>query len=163
MPLTRRTWLLMIAGTLGLMVLCVVVIAGTAVYFVARHVDIEPASGDEALRQFERELARFEGQAPLIIIEGDDVRLNDMERRPSEGRLEAIHVLVWDPDDEGLARIRLPFWLLRFVGELKLSKHESRFDFERLHVRVDDIERHGPGLILSHTDSDGSRVLVWSE
>jgi hypothetical protein len=163
MPVKRRTWLLIVAATLGLMVLCVVVIAGAAVYFVARHVDIEPTSGGAATREFERELARFEGQVPLITVDGRELKVNAAAGPPASAGLEAIHVLVWDPDEGGLARIRLPFWLLRIVGELKLSRHDSVFDLERLHVRVDDIERHGPGLILSHTEPDGSRVLVWGE
>jgi hypothetical protein len=32
-----------------------------------------------------------------------------------------------------------------------------------LNVTADELERHGPGLILDYTTPGGERVLVWAE
>jgi len=36
-------------------------------------------------------------------------------------------------------------------------------DLEKLRLTVEDLERFGPTLILDHKDSDGARVLIWSQ
>ena len=37
------------------------------------------------------------------------------------------------------------------------------FDSNRIQVSFDDVERHGPGLILDGYDRKGSRILIWAE
>ena len=36
-------------------------------------------------------------------------------------------------------------------------------DLAQLQITVEDLERFGPTLILDQKDTDGSRVLVWSQ
>ena len=141
-------------------------ILGAGVYYVARQVDIQPATGASAERQFANALSRFRGQRPLIIIEGDDWNLQQTPSpEAAERDVESLQVLVWEPDENKLARVRLPFWLLRLAGpgRIKLSPGHSDLELDHLRITVGDIERHGPGLILDHAERDGSRVLVWAE
>jgi hypothetical protein len=76
-------------------------------------------------------------------------------------------VLAYDPDDERLVRISIPFWLLRLAPSTKrmsfLSDNGIDFDSERVRLTLEDLERRGPGLILDHKDRHGSLVLVWTE
>ena len=62
-----------------------------------------------------------------------------------------MRVLVYDAHEGRLVHVDLPFWLLRLVPSGRMSKVSgagSEFSFESGHITVDDLERHGPGLIL---------------
>jgi hypothetical protein len=57
-------------------------------------------------------------------------------------------------------------WLLRLSGNrgVDLSNSDTPLTTSvRLHVTADELERHGPGLILDLTTPSGERVLVWAE
>lgn len=163
-----KTWIWVVVGSIFVMGIALIVVAGTGLYWVARNVDIEPATGASAAQQFEHALARFEGQRPLVEIVGDDWILlpeRGAGREDTAREIDAIQVLVWEPHENKLARIRVPFWLLRLAGtgSIRLSSRNSELDFENLKITVEDIERFGPGLILDHTEPDEGRVLVWAE
>jgi hypothetical protein len=60
--------------------------------------------------------------------------------------------------------VDLPFWLLRFkMRGNRIDLGNSNVDFAKLRLTVEDLERFGPTLILDQKDTDGSRVLVWSQ
>jgi len=62
--------------------------------------------------------------------------------------------------------VDLPFWLLRLVPSGRLgnvSGSGSDFSFESGRITVDDLERHGPGLILDSKDSRNAQILIWTE
>jgi hypothetical protein len=72
--------------------------------------------------------------------------------------------MAWDPDDRKLVRVKVPFWVLRLThpgAQLKFGTDE--IDLEHLKVTIEDLERHGPGLILDHREPNGSHVLLWAE
>jgi len=37
------------------------------------------------------------------------------------------------------------------------------FDFDNSNLTLEDVERHGPGLVVDGVDSRGAQVLVWAE
>jgi hypothetical protein len=166
----RKTWIsVVIAVVIILGMLAAAAIGGTA-YFFARHIHAEPAETADAAREFETARGRFSGQPALIEIRRDDEPLLHKELIKSEtpGKpLETLRVLAYDPDDEKLVRVSIPFWLLRLAPSGKrmsfLSDNGIDFDSERVHLTLDDLERRGPGLILDHKDRRGSLVLVWTE
>ncbi|MCA1584816.1 MAG: hypothetical protein LC791_08610 [Acidobacteria bacterium] len=77
---------------------------------------------------------------------------------------DTLHVLAWDPDEERLARISLPFWLLRMKSTpIELAAYASGLDDEGVELSAEDIEKYGPGIVLDHTTSSGERVLFWAQ
>jgi hypothetical protein len=82
--------------------------------------------------------------------------------RPGPAR--RLNVLVFDPDEHELVRVSLPFWLAR--------KCEGHIDWDgdhgdriaqrvRRHVRLDELEKAGLGLLADIEEDDGAQVLVW--
>jgi hypothetical protein len=49
-------------------------------------------------------------------------------------------------------------------GRFSLLKDNGiNFDSERTRLTVEDLERHGAGLVLDHRNARGAQVLVWTE
>lgn len=164
---TAKTWLLIILGFFAICVLGLVLIAGAGFYFVSKHIATEKTTSVSAVRRFDEARAKFKAAQPLIEI--------DALERPREWRSpkslptspekpKDLYVLAWDPDDGHLARISLPFWVLRF-GRQKIDflKGPNGLDFERLNVDVAELERIGPALVLDYRAPSGERVLIWTQ
>jgi hypothetical protein len=165
----RKTWIsVVVAAVIALGMLAAAAIGGTA-YFFAKHIHAEPAEGADAAREFESARGRFSGQPALIELRRDHEPLLHKELIKSDAGkpLETLRVLAYDPDEEKLVRVSIPFWLLRLAPGGKrmsfLNDNGIDIDAERVHLTLDDIERRGPGLILDHKDRHGSLVLVWTE
>lgn len=162
-----RTWVWVVAGIVIVGILGLVAMVALGLYFFSQHVDSNAASPAEAAGQFEEIRARFSGQKPLIELDarGEFLRANP-DRPAPQGAATAkqLHVLVFDPDDEGrLVRVTLPFWLLRLNPRgSTIDFNGTRMDLEDLKLTVEDLERFGPTLIIDHANPRGERVLVWS-
>jgi len=90
------------------------------------------------------------------------------------GPAHRLNVLVYDPDDEKLVKLSLPMWVCRKI-ERKVDwdedqthwSEDEREDVARVrrtikrHVRLEDIERAGLGLLVQIEDDDGTQVLIW--
>jgi hypothetical protein len=169
-PKSRKTWIsVLIAAVIIVGMLAAAAVGGT-VYFFSRHVHTQPVETADAAREFETARARFSGHPPLIEMRRGDEPLLHRELLKSEAParpLASLRVLAYDPDDGKLVRISIPFWLLRLAPSGKrmsfLSENGVDFDSDRVHLTLEDLERRGPGLILDHTDRQGSLVLVWTE
>jgi len=165
-----KTWVWVAVGVAGLALLAFIALIAAGMVFVARQVETEAASPSSAEQTFAAVRERFKGQQPVIKIEGTErdprVRVDLDRSRPADAaRPETMHVMAFDPDDERIVRISLPFWLLRFGGRGKLNLGGSgiRFDFERVDLTVEDLENLGPALILDQQMPHGERVLVWTQ
>ena len=103
----------------------------------------------------------------------------DQARRDAEryqgrrGPAHELNVLVFDPSEGELVRVSLPMWLVRSV--------ERRVDWEkelagqdgdhrdqvarhvRRHVRLEDLEKAGLGILAEVEEEDGEQVLIWLE
>jgi hypothetical protein len=169
MAATRRTWLWIIFGVIGFMALCLVALVGGGAYVVSKHVKTELVGRISAEEQFVRQRARFAGQQPLVEVEGADTA--DMQariHRQAEGapkvELQTMRVLVYDAHEGRLVHVDLPFWLLRLMPSGRLGSVSGNFSFNSSdRITVDDLERHGPGLILGARDSRDAQVLIWTE
>jgi hypothetical protein len=144
-----------------------VVVAGFFVYqqFAFRS---DPATERAATARFEEVAKRFEGQEPLLVIkDGEPVLLERHEARSGPPRrIEALHVMVWEPNNERVVSLNIPFWLIRMTNghPIKLSTSDEHVDVTpQLKITAHDLERHGPGLILMHSESSGERVIVWAQ
>jgi hypothetical protein len=89
------------------------------------------------------------------------------------GRASQVNVLVFDPDDEKLVRIRVPMWLARKVYRIAEPDGELEIDFDdddgdgdlarrlRGRVSLEELEKAGPGLLVEVDEDGGEQVLVW--
>lgn len=96
------------------------------------------------------------------------------------GSARQVNVLVFDPDDEKLVRIQVPMWLAKKVyrtaeggafrsGAMDGDGNEIDFDDSerdvarqlRRRVRLEDLEKAGPGILVEVEEDDGQQVLVW--
>jgi len=85
------------------------------------------------------------------------------------GRAHELNVLVWNRDDRELVRVSLPMWIVR-----KADRHidwDDDFDGDRRakdhvrealrHVRLEDLEKAGVGILAEVEEEGGDQVLVW--
>ena len=58
----------------------------------------------------------------------------------------------------------LPFWVLRLKsGPIRISAYQQGWDDRGVSFRIEDIERHGPGIIVDASEPGEGRVLIWAE
>jgi hypothetical protein len=85
------------------------------------------------------------------------------------GPAHELNVLVYDPHEQKLVRVSLPMWLVRKVA--KKAADKDGFDFDagderaeravKRHVRLEEIEKAGLGVLVEVEEDDGEQVLVW--
>ena len=144
-------------------------IAGVAFYF--QHRRSENASSQTAEEEFQRLRDRFLNQRPII-----DMR----ERRPSANvnasqagaLLHSFHTVIFDTrGGERIVRITVPYQFgrlfkrgrgFRWLGELTFLD-DTEFDPERIELSLDQIERHGPGLMVDYRRPSGGQFIAWVE
>jgi hypothetical protein len=167
MAVKVKTWVWVVVGVAAVCVLCVIGMAAAGIYYFSRHIEARKASPATAASEFDAVRARFHGQRPLIELDerGRFLRANTDRPAPENPRrLEALHVMAFDPDDHGLVKVTVPFWLLRLkMKHTRIDLGGRNVDLEDLKLTVEDLERLGPALILDQTNSGGDRVLVWSQ
>lgn len=86
------------------------------------------------------------------------------------GPAHELNVLVWNPREGQLVRVSMPMWLVRTVERrVDWEKEVGGDDDERdrvarrvrRHVRLEDIEKAGLGVLAEVEDEDGEQVLIW--
>jgi hypothetical protein len=164
----KTSWGLIILGIAIFVVLVGVSLVAVAGYFVYQQFAFEslPANEQTARQRFETVAKRFEGQTPLLIIENGEPVVNKATHRRSRRPIDALHVMVWDPTDERVITLNIPFWLIRMTSghPIRLSSGDrDTTTAPELHISADDLMRYGPGLILLHKDTSGERVIVWAQ
>lgn len=164
MAQTKRRWLPIVAGIAVLLVfVAIAAIAVSVAYFsehatVEREIDATRAGGafDDARRQFpdQRPVVEFDEQRRPRYVEGIATRKNP-------GTVTTVHVLAWDPDDQALASVALPMWLLRLKsGPIEFGTYVNGLDDHGVRLEVADLERYGPGVLFDYTAASGERVLL---
>ena len=162
-----KTWVWVVAGIVVVCFLGVVAMAGFGVYFFSKHIKTREISPASASREFDAIKARFGDQKPLIELDdrGHLLRSNpDRATAPNPVRPEHLNVLAFDPDDNRIVNVTIPFWLLRLKHRsAMIDFNGSQMDLDDLKLTVEELERFGPTLIVDHKTSSGERVLVWSQ
>ena len=162
---TKRTWIsILIATVIIIGVLAIAVVGGTA-YFFYNHISARITPQASADQTFAQTRARFAGQQPLIELSRDD---DPVVHHPSGTRREvhALHALVYDERSGKLTHVDVPGWLLQFMsagGRLRIANMEGFGDDETAKLTLEDLERHGPGLVMDVQRHRGSQLLVWTE
>ena len=157
-------WVVVGAG--GVCLFGLIAVAGAGIYFVSRHISSEQSTSAEAIRAFDAVRTSFPDQRPLYELDNED--RPTMPRAFSEfptspTRPEHLRLLAWNPDEERLVKISLPFWILRMhKAKLDVGAGEA-FDLEHLKLDGEELARIGPALVFDYRDRDGARVLLWTQ
>jgi hypothetical protein len=164
---TRRIWLWIIVGGLTAGAVVLVTAAGAGMYFVSHHVDTAHASGADAIAACDAILASLPSPRPLYEIDSDDrLRLvRPIEDLPTgSAHPDTLRILTFDPDDQRLVKVSLPFWMLRLSrAKFHVTGADRAFDLRRLNLDSAELQRLGPALVLDFRDRDGARVLLWTQ
>jgi hypothetical protein len=160
-----KTWVWVVLGVVVLGILGVIAMAAAGLWFVKSHVDIRPTTTATASADFQTVRDRFASQKPLIELDDHGQFLHANTDRPAAPTPpQTLNIMAFDSKDERVVRMELPFWLLRLkMRGSRIDVGGNNLDLAKLRLTVEDLERFGPTLILDHKDSDGSRVLVWSQ
>lgn len=163
----KRTWVIVLVSIAAVAVFGTATLIGLGVYVFVSNVDIDDATPETAERSFEEARVQFAADEPLIYLAREDGNIRAEVRRrdrPSDVRPESLHLMVWDPDEERLVTVRIPLWLLRFGDNATVDFSEEDGDIVGdLDVSIEDIDHHGPGLVLDYQEPDRERVLLWAE
>src|SRR5690348_8324671 len=109
-----KTWVWVVIGVIALGILGIVAMAAAGLWFVRSHVDIRPTTVAAVTTDFDGVRTRFTGQKPLIELDerGNFVRANT-DRPAGTQRPSTLNIMAFDPDNEKVVRMDIPFWLLR--------------------------------------------------
>lgn len=161
-----KPWVWVVVGVVACGILFIIGLAAVGLWLVKSHVEVHSASPAAVTEDFQTVRARFADQKPLIELdEHGNVFHANTDRPASSQRVETLNILAFNPRDERVVKMDLPFWLLRLKmrgGRIDVGGGRD-MDLEKLRLTVEDLERFGPTLILDHKDSDGARVLIWSQ
>ena len=159
-----KPWVWIVVGIVVLGILGVIAMAAAGLWFVKSHVNIQSTTPAMASADFQTVRARFANQKPLIELDERGNFLHANTDRPTGAqRPQTLTILAFDSHDEKVVRVELPFWLLRLKPSARVDVGGGNVDLAKLRLTVEDLERFGPTLILDQKDSDGSRVLIWSQ
>lgn len=163
-PKKKLTWLWILLGVFAFFIVAGIGTAAFAVYWLGSHMEFVESPAPEAAKTFDEVRAKFPGQQPLLQFQdGEPLALSDTAA-PSSVKLTTLHILAFDHDEGRMARVDVPFWLLRLKsGPISFSSYADGFDDRRVKLSVEDIERRGPGIVLDVVEPNEGRVLIWAE
>jgi hypothetical protein len=161
----RRTWVWIIAGIAVVLSIVLVTVVALGVMAVVRSADVRTATPKTASGEFDDVRARFQGQAPLLAISGDEVDDRELTRRSGESgtkRAETLRVLAWSARDGKLVRLSMPLWVLRFSSHGRIEIGEGGFSLEKVRLDPETLRQIGPALLLD-AHAEEADVLLWTE
>ena len=163
---TIPRWVQIVGGIAIVLAFLAIGAVVIGISWMREHVDIVDSSETEASRAFDEVHARFPGQKPLLELR--DRTPHYVEERASKAgssaTLSTMHVVAWDTDERRLAKIDVPWWILRMKsGSISFSSYSTGLDDAGVKLTPEEIERHGPGLLLDFTMPGEGRVLIWTE
>jgi hypothetical protein len=162
-----QTILLAVIGVVAILVIAIVGVGVWVARSMVNNTDMDQASATQTMEDVR---ARFAHATPVLDIRPGALT---MSRRPPDvqppGELKTLHILRWDVHEERLTRVDVPFWLLRmrngpidvmYEGDPNPSGLRMKTSTS---IRVADIERFGPALLVDGDMPDGGHVVIWSE
>lgn len=168
---TSRARSVVLAGGLGAVIVMMASV-GAAVFFFLQHHHSEPASARTAAVEFRDLRARFDGQSPLLDP-GTRQPLGAISSPRGLAPLHSFHTVIFDTrGSRRIVRITVPYWFgrmfarhgggFRWLGELTFLD-DTEFDPVPIHLSLEEIERHGPGLIVDVRHASGGQFIAWVE
>ena len=169
MDKSTRKWVTILLGVFLALGVCVVVAVGSAVYYIRSHVQSESVSRTTAGERFMQERRRFAGTEPLLEPgdRGRDLIVHRADASAARQPIQRIRVLHYDSDEERLTDVTIPFGVVRWMrsdrGRFRMRSANVDLDWDQSDLTIEDLERHGPGLILDREERNGSNTLIWLE
>ncbi len=166
MPRKKRRWIPILLGVLLLLGIVAVGAIVLTVSWFRQNMTITESTSEAATRQFDDVRARFPGQQPLIqLVDGRPQYVAERaSQSPTAAPLTTLHVIAFDNDEGKVVSFSLPFWILRLKsGPIRISAYQQGWDDRGVSFRIEDIERHGPGIIVDTAERGQGRVLIWAE
>ena len=153
-----------ILSTLAAVVVCATVLVAGGAWLAFSVFDYQDADEHAATTTFNTVRSRFGNGTPIFALRAGGPELTRPLPPATHPTLQTLHILNWDPDNESLLRTDLPFALLRLSND-EIEVVDSRAgDPERgLSLRLSDIERFGPSLLMDQELEDGHRLLIWTD
>src|SRR5829696_5261858 len=152
-----KTWVWVVIGIVTLGILGVIAMAAAGLWFVKSHVDIRTITTNAATTEFETVRQRFTGQRPLVELDERGNFLHANTDRPA-GTVspKTLNIMAFEPRDERVVRMDLPFWMLRLkMRGARFDVAGGNVDLAKLRLTIEDLERFGPTLILDQKDGEG--------
>src|SRR5918993_5702722 len=141
MTKTGKTVLL---AVVALVTMCGIVVVGLAIWFFTSALESVPADEAQAARSFAEVRAKFGNRTPLLeVTDRGPVLVDKTGDRTAAGDIESVRVIAWNADEQKLATVSLPFWILR-VTDGPINVSASSATSTRLTVTADELERYGP-------------------
>ena len=163
----KYTWIWIVLGVFVFLVFVAIGGIFVAVSFFRQNFSVsENISQSSAESQFEAIRAKFPNQQPLIQMQdGRPQYVAERASEPGTGKpLSTMHIIAFDQDEGKVVNFSLPFWILRMKsGPIRISAYQQGWDDRGVSFRIEDIEKHGPGIIVDHKERDEGRVLIWAE
>jgi hypothetical protein len=128
-------------------------------------VSVSQAGRDDARERIAAVRARVGSRPPMVDVDAAFTVVRRTQHPDTEPTaLDTLGVLAYRATSRNLVRIDVPFWFCKLKGPaLEFVLRDTDLDLEQLGVSIEDLERHGPGLILDETSPDGDSLLVWTE
>jgi hypothetical protein len=163
----KTSWAVIIVGISAFLLVVGAGLVGVVGYVIYQEFAPQAKSATEvsADEEFAKILAKFEGREPYLVIKDGEPVVSETPAASPGKPVEALHIIVWDPDEQKVIKLNMPFWLLRMAKDqpIKISANDEPGEAMKLKITVADLERRGPGLVLDHKEATGQRVLVWAQ
>jgi len=163
----KTSWAVIIVGISAFLLVVGVVLDGVVGFVIYQQFAVQAKTATEgsADEEFAKIVATFEGQKPYLVIKDGEPVVTEAPAASPGKPVEALHIIIWDPDEQKVVKLNMPFWLLRMTkGQpIRISSNDELGEAMKLKITVEDLERRGPGLILDHKEASGERVLVWAQ
>jgi hypothetical protein len=86
------------------------------------------------------------------------------------GKIQSFHALIYEMPSRKLRRVNMPFWAVRhlrssgftYLGQFYFFG-DTEFDPFRVELSLNDVDRHGPGLLVDHRRSSGAQFIAWAD
>ena len=145
-----------VLGVAGALFLLALIAVSFGIFMIRSAFQTEQADSTKATAAFEEVRARFPGVQPAFELR--DNRPTVVREPPATAASplpQNVRVLVWDTDEGRIARITLPFSVLKWS--------QDPIEFEGITLEVEDVQRYGRTLLLEGDTPDGDHVLVWTD
>ena len=164
---TKKTWISIVIASVIIIGLLAIGIVGSTALFIYHHVNAKIVPQESAEQEFTTARARFVNQQPLIELTADDEPVVHRNTSGPRHEIQSLHALVYDGRARKLTHLDVPGWLLKVMsagGRIRIANLDVLDDETSSKVTLEDLERHGPGLVLDLRRARGSQqLLLWTE
>lgn len=164
MATTRPRWPLILAGVAVVVAVVAIALAVVGTMFFRDNVQVaRGASQNDARLAFEQAKRAFADPRPLLMMgdDGSPAYAPGIDTRRNPGTVTSVQILAWGAQEDTLATVTLPAWLLRLKsGPIRFGQYASGMDEHVVQLDPKDFDRYGPGVVLEIKAPNGDRVLL---